>query len=486
MQKVCRYLFLLLFSFVAMTGWAAPWIMDPPYKSIPDKKTSKNVPIGDGYVLPSLLQDSPLQVSLWIENETKGQFEDFSNMIKQAYQSWFDNAVYFVEKSGREEEFQDVLPYLRKDLSIDVIRQEKAESADLKVLVHSTLKSMHQSLYEEDGDEGNEFLGVYNHEKKRINITKQSSLAKPKYVLQHLVGYSLGFSGQGYCERSCGDEVYASNFAYSIMNDRPRLTCDDADGIVNMIDITLGLRRGGETGWKSLCKTSSERYVAGMSTKTNRYRSRHVADDYLVIEEYENGKKVDTLELQFTKEKVDPFTIVEEEAVLKRDSAGYPVLIRGKQGELVYYIRMYERVEKIITKNGELLAYTYTYPISGAELGLVKKFPVDGKVGLLKGEMTFKRRPLSATYIYPGGEKRLTLEYYTKKGKLDALRKYQGDWFALDREPRLIKPYEFPANSQSKSLLPEEMEEKMKEKMIEQRLFEWGQKWPDHFGSTLE
>lgn len=476
----------LLISFVSVTSWVAPWAMDPLYKSIPNRETSKNLPIGDGYVLPQLLQGKPLKISLWIENEKKGQFEKFSNMIKQAYQGWFDNAVYFIEKSNREEEFQDILPYLRKDLSIEIVRLEEAGSVDLKVLVHSTLKKMQQFLYEQDGADSGAFLGVYTHEEKRINITKQSSIAKPKYVLQHLVGYSLGFSGQGYCERSCGDEVYASNFVYNIMNNSPKLTCDDADGIINMIDLTLSLRRGGEKGWESLCAGSSEHYWSGMSTKTNRYRSNHVADDYLVIEEYENGKKIDTLELKFTKDDVDPFAIVEEESVLKRDSAGYPVLVKGKNGELVYYIRMYERVEKIVTKNGKLLNYMYTYPISGRYLGLIKKFPVDGKVGLLKGKMTFEKHPMSASYSYPDGEKRLMLEYFTKKGKVEAKRRYYGHWFVLQRAPLLIKPHETTVISQAKSLLPEEIEEKMKEKMIEQRLFEWGQKWPEHFESSFE
>jgi len=477
MKKNYKYILPLLISFVPVAGWADPWAMSPSYKSIANKETIKNEPIGKGYVLSNLLKGKPLKVSLWIENEKKGQFEYFSKMVKRVYQDWFDNAVRAIEKSGREVEFQDILPYLSQELAIEVVRQEEAESADLKVLIHDSLKSMHQFLYKEDGEERDGFLGVYTHEKKRINIPKQSSLPKPKYILQHVVGYSLGFSGQGYCERSCGDEVYASDSVYNIMNDVPELTCDDADGLINMADLTLGLRRGGETGWKSLCKYSSQHYLAGMSVRTNRYRSSHVADDYLILEEYENGEKIDTLEFKFTKEKVDPFVFVDEEEVVKRDSGGYPVLVKGKNGELVYYIRMYERVEKIVTKNGEMLTYMHTYPVSGAQLGLIKKFPIDGKVGLLKGKMTFKGRPLTATYIYPDGEKRLTLEYYTKKGQVRSENTYAGHWHIHE------KRY-FDASDITRSEGP--IEEKMKEKLIEQRLFEWGQKWPSHLDSALK
>lgn len=487
MKKIYKYALLLLLSLGAVTGWTAEYSMDPDYIPISNKEPSKKVSVGDGYVLPGLLQGKPLKIALWVENEKKGQFEKFADMTKQVYQEWFDNAVYFIERSAREPEFQDVLPYLRKELPIEVVRYDENEPADLKVFVHATLKSMDQFLYEEEGKEKGEVFGLYSKEKKRMNITKQSSLAKPKYVLQYLSGFSLGFAGQDYCERSYGDPVFTSDSAYNVMNNSPKLTCDDADGIINLIDSTLRLRRGGESGWRSLCDWSSQYYLGGMPTNTNRYRSKQVAEDYLVVEEYENGKKIDTLEFKFTKDIVNPFAFVEEETVVKRDSAGYPALVKGKNGELVYYIRIYERVEKIITKNGEMLAYMYTYPVSGAHLGIIKKFPVDGKVGWLKGKMTFKQRPLSASYNYPDGEKRLTLEYFTSKGKVVAQEGYRGDWYILHRaDPVLIRPYESSLVSSLKGIPTENIEEKMKETIIRQGLFEWGQEWPEHLESALE
>ena len=474
MKKIYKCSLLLFISLVAVTGWTAPWAgRGPVYEA--DAQNSKYVPVEDLSVLPALLQEKPFKISLWIENEKKGEFERFSNMVRQVYQGWFDNAVYFIEKSGREQEFQDVLPYLRKDLPIEVVRYEEKETADLKVLIHSTLKNMHQFFYEEDGEDRGEILGAYSDEKKRFNITKQASLAKPKYVFQYLVGLSLGFEGQGFCDRSCGDPVYSSDSVYNVMNASPKLTCDDADGIVNMIDRELNLRRGGESGWKSLCSDSEQYYSAGMSTKTNRYRSSHVADDSLVIEEFENGKKIDTLAFKFTKDTVDPFSFVEEEEVLKRDSAGYPVLLKGKNGELVYYIRMYDRIEKIVTKNGEMLSYMYTLPLSGQLLGLIKKFPIEGKVATLQATMTFKEHPLTAAYIYPDGEKGLDLIYFTKKGKVQASERYFGDWYILHEPPVLDRPY----------VSPLEVDERIQESLIKQRLFEWGQKWPEHLETPL-
>lgn len=462
--------FLVFFGFFLFAShlacWAAPWGMDPEYKPAQTQE-EKEKSVGEGHLLRSFLQGKTVRITLWIENERYGEFERFSHFIIQSYQSWFDNAAKRIIKKRREQEFADVLPYLQRPLSIEVVR---GEDADMKVKVYATRKNMRKDVYKEDWKERIDCLGVYSQIEKFIAISKQHSIRQPKEVLLHEIGHSLGFADQYYRARWRADEVYSSNSLDSIMNgeETSRLTCDDADGLINLIDLTLGLNRGGEKGWISLCSATGDSYKAGMSTRTNRYRVGIRDDDSVVIEEYEHGKKISAVQFRFAEEDSNPFAIVEEEKVLKRSPGGIPALVKGKNGEEIYYIRAYERFEKIVTKDGKLISHLYTYPIPPYHIGVLKKIRYKGEIGFLKGEINADVRPLGATFDLPNKQVKAIVRLDKKRDNSLVEFTWYGPWKAV-----------FSSND-SKEVFDSSF---LEQSIFEKGFLEWAKTWPQYIHS---
>jgi hypothetical protein len=417
-------------------------------------------PADRDFLLLPLVLGEPVKVYLWIEEEEPREFEDYANVIKQAYQQWFDNAANRVIRSGRKEEFQDVLPYLQRPVSVEVVRSEEA---DLKILVYQRFKNF--KLIENQEKKRRDFyLGIYSHSKKTIEISKKISLQRNKYVLMHELGHSLGFADQYYAERWRADEVYSSSSVNTIMNDDiNKLTCDDADGLINLIDQKLKLYRGGERGWKSLCASSKEYYKGGMPVDTNRYRVQYLEDDHLMLAEYENGKQINAEELWLTEKNFDPLTPIEEAAVLKKNSIGQRTLVKGKQGENIHYIRQYERLEKIITKDGKLLTYSYTYPMA-CHLMFIQKFRVDGEIGILEAEISVQGKTVGIVYTLPAKEAKVILALDPTKKNEEYKSTWIGNW-----EKVLV------SQSKKEGFVDQFAIEQI---MLEQRLLKWGKNLP--------
>jgi hypothetical protein len=247
-----------------------------------------------------------------------------------------------------------------------------------------------------------------------------------------------------------------------------KLTCDDADGLINLIDRVLALERGGEKGWKSLCGFSLESYKNGMPSQTNRYRVDHRDDGSLVIEEYEKGKRISVVQLRFAEEDSDPFAIVEEEKVLKRNSGGYPALVQGKNGEEIYYIRAHTRFEKIITKDGKLIAHMYTFPVE-LHIGVLKKFRYKGEIGSLEGEINSNFEPLGAVFKLPNKQVKAIVNLAGKRNK----REYETIWFG---------PWEEVFSSKNNTDVFDTS--KVEQAIFEQGFVEWAKVWPQYIHSN--
>jgi hypothetical protein len=246
-------------------------------------------------------------------------------------------------------------------------------------------------------------------------------------------------------------------------DDINKLTCDDADGLINLIDQKLKLYRGGERGWKSLCASSKEYYKGGMPVDTNRYRVQYLEDDHLMLAEYENGKQINAEELWLTEKNFDPLTPIEEAAVLKKNSIGQRTLVKGKQGENIHYIRQYERLEKIITKDGKLLTYSYTYPMA-CHLMFIQKFRVDGEIGILEAEISVQGKTVGIVYTLPAKEAKVILALDPTKKNEEYKSTWIGNW-----EKVLV------SQSKKEGFVDQFAIEQI---MLEQRLLKWGKNLP--------
>lgn len=352
MMKTCKIILLLGLLFLGPLGvWAAEWGAMSDY--VNEKDTTQN---GEKYLLRKILNGQTLSIGLERNPYTEKQYEKLGRMIVDLYNDWFSNAARRIKRAGREEEFADILPILQKGVSVHITE----EGRDLNV-IFMPLKEVQRKcgrgtggcytleavpdIYLPINDGLLKFLSFGGENKKRIGT--------------HEIGHSLGFSDQYFQARLINsDEMYGSvEERETIMEHAGHLTCDDADGIINLIDITKGTSRGGDKGWKSLCPRSKEYYIGGMSAGKGPYLVT-LSDDNMSVNiiTYEKGKQVASNDYPFS----IPSGMVEWQeipsvSIVKKDFLGRPLLAQGAQGETIYYAYLYDRIDKVTIKDGAVL-----------------------------------------------------------------------------------------------------------------------------------
>ena len=341
-------------------GWCAPWGALADYA-----EETKTLKIGDKYLLRKILDGKTLSIGLPRTEVigTNENYEKLEKMIKDAYNEWFLNATYHIETSQREDEFADILPLLRRGIPVQI--SEHGKDLDIVFLPYLEIPkhcSSESGCYK-NASNGRKIPLIYLlYDDGFVKVLSLGRKDK-KTIGLHEIGHSLGLSDQ-YVKSSSRsintDAMYSSiEDRKSIMENFHHLTCDDADGIINLIDITNGVRRGGDSGWKTLCPQSQEYYIGGISAAKGAYRLElsNQAEAIEVIT-YEKGKKASTKVFPFAK----PQEAVEwkETPVAKErewDALGRPVLADGPDGEIIYYTYLYDRIERLTIKDGLALNF---------------------------------------------------------------------------------------------------------------------------------
>ncbi len=73
-------------------------------------------------------------------------------------------------------------------------------------------------------------------------------------IIAHETGHSLGMADTYPDSDNASKKYRTSRYPNALMDSGPQLTCDDADGLINLIDRLNGYERGGKKGWRGLCK----------------------------------------------------------------------------------------------------------------------------------------------------------------------------------------------------------------------------------------
>ena len=391
---------------------AAPWGALPNY--VNEAEPAKT---GEKYLLRKILEGQPIAVGLdpykytsdkyggsTIEQYTFAEQDTQGEAIYDAYNEWFFNAVRHIEKAQREDEFADILPILRK--GVEMIIGGKDNDIEFSFMPLQSIQ-----LHCRSGAGGCYVPGLSGPSKMpaRIYLPNKDVFlkARQKNLSLHEIGHSLGLSDQYIQARSVNsDPRYGSSEERdSVMKKAgwtKGLSCDDADGIINLIDITRGIRRGGETGWKTLCPHSKEYYIGGTSASKGPYRMRFDEPfDFVTLDSYDpDGKVIKTQ--SFPLGTLAEETPWEEGAaqIVQRDSFGRPVLAQGADGETVYYDYIYDRVQRLTVKDGRALRFVreYYYPKHGPDhLAAVKEM-----VFIQNGYLSIAKVKISTRHICTG------------------------------------------------------------------------------------
>lgn len=255
MKKYIKlFLFIFLFSFFSsLPLTAAQWGIKEDYERPRVQKTLLEKLLS-GDTIYYLLEQQEGNLPLTPE-ERKFQ----TDLLSQAINAWPTHVLQQIEKSGRAEEFADILPLLQKKARLEETSVHK--DADIQLLL-ATSEHL-EKLCSEDAE------GCILFE-KLIVIPRAISYAsgtnnyeKLLSILIHEVGHSLGLADQYYqgAEQNASATHSSSNRIDSydaIMSYADSLACDDVDGFINLMDLTLKNRYGSfneraQKGWKSFC-----------------------------------------------------------------------------------------------------------------------------------------------------------------------------------------------------------------------------------------
>ncbi|MBQ7908566.1 MAG: hypothetical protein IJ311_03605 [Elusimicrobiaceae bacterium] len=357
MHKVCRVLLLSVILLTEGICFPAPWGTLPNYHDPDPQKETKAV--GDRYLLRQIVQGQPIVVDLILEPEDEPKRAEFQTFIRQSYQQWFRYPAELIRKQKRTEEFVDVLPVLEKGVMV----RFSDEDPDIYFFIKN-----YKEVLKDCSAVGGAGCYVFAQESNgfvpEIYIPKNNFLLKffsnrnlsSERIALHEIGHSLGLSDQySYARDNNTHSLYRSSKpAESMMASNNSLTCDDADAIINLIDITRGTSRGEDTGWRSFCKKSTDYYSHGkvldngvyhiaFNEETERWELMSVQEGVLQAEASFG------MDLQTS---LDPFVKVQE-TILQRDGSNRPVRARLSTGEEVYYSYVYDRKIRLVVHDGK-------------------------------------------------------------------------------------------------------------------------------------
>lgn len=357
MRKIISLCFLLG---LAPGLWSAPWgamrDFDQPLKN--NSPAIAAPAMGARYLMPKILAGQPIRIYVSVSQEKENRLDKYQTIIAENYNKWFTETASIIQANKRQQEFGDILPLLQKGIQVNFVNRE--EEADIVFFI-VPFKTMQEHCgagaggcyfrVESPGGKPRIYLPEDHFWLKLFSAGKVSTSS----IGLHEIGHSLGLSDQYEEARDANthDRYSSMRSGKGTMKDNSSISCDEADGIINLIDLTRHTVRGAESGWKSLCPRSDEFYVRGQSASKGPFLIEQKDHNVFVLHTYKQGKRVASQTYTFQKQGAFFPTVFSEETVLKRDALGRPVKSTGPNGEDIYYSYQYEQYLRLVVQGKE-------------------------------------------------------------------------------------------------------------------------------------
>ncbi len=356
-----KRVFSLMLLFLPVFAIAAPWGVPTDYTHTWDPSSPSSRP-GEKYLLPRILDGQTVRIYLDFPNGNEKQRAAAQKSIADSYARWFAEPAKIIRQTGREAEFADILKILDRGIRVQFVGVDQPRDLDFCIASRSQLAGTGAAGWYERNDEDGGAPRIV----RLMDTAGNRIMGMDAEIVQlHEIGHSLGLSDQYDFWRDEGTHaVYHSKpQADGIMKQYPVISCDEADGIVNLIDLTRRVRRGGERGWRSLCKGSDQYYINAMPAGRGPYAISFSSELDWMLETFRDGKKVQEQKLTLDlKNGLSPFD-EGPERVLERDAAGRPVRAQGSQGEDIFYSYTYDKRMRLVLRDGRLVQSEETKPV---------------------------------------------------------------------------------------------------------------------------
>ena len=310
---LCGYLLVALL--VTQPAWAEkPWGLL--------KKTVEDTAF-DTYAIDYLINERPIYYAVSKQITEKEKYIFINNI-----RAWPQQTLGFIKANGREKEFSDIIPYLERELKIQQVDPNSQPTIYLEIW--PTYNQYETAVFEAKGEER-------PYSSVSINPAYRDEFA---LVSLHELGHFYGLGDQ----YGIHPDVHAENSSdvngkdLSVMRGADlkvgRLTCDDADGFINLFDLRWAQSHNNrfperaQNGWNSLCPGSTNVYK-NAKTITRKNKDLFVEDQEnaiaLVSREYEQGDLVSEVSAYL----IDPFQLF-------RISPSDTVVRNPQTGEIIY------------------------------------------------------------------------------------------------------------------------------------------------------
>ena len=303
-------------------------------------------------ILKKLTSGLPLNVYFTFEDQIeKIGVEQNAQDLKEVANYWFEATAQAIKQYGNPGQFPQALKRLSHPVNIQVVRKE--DGADLRVFVVSSYKTLENKcqaaacFVPSKGKSGELVI-------PSVNLADAEGIGAEEYVLilAHEFGHVLGLTDQYGSFENSHAQYRSTDAGYSLMA-MQEMSCDDADGLINLIDIIYGTEPARAGGWSSLCGTKDV-YINGQVKGTGKYSIDFFNGEPIAyLYTYENGKVVKEQKLPFVA--ADPFVRVADKQVLEKDLRGRPLHATGPVGEDIYYLYHFNRRFRLVTKDGKAL-----------------------------------------------------------------------------------------------------------------------------------
>ena len=367
--------FLVLFVFIVLAAlplkalyWGTMEEYKDSYEYFALSKIVNNAPIS--YYLKFLYSNKPelmdnnktdeetMQKKLQQGLKLKKEMTDLNDITISAFNTWFKDTKAMIEKDGRQEEFKDIMPILSNPIRLKRIYQEDA--ADITI-TFTEPDTVHELCADDDA------YGCFAFIKKSLILanpyieTPESLEQRRSFSLAvaiHEIGHYFGLTDQyaDFEDSSLVHSYHRIGKKDSIMaaSKTHHLACDDVDGLINIIDLTLSMANKGrfstraKNGWASFCNGKKD--GKGKPFEDVFYKKAKVSNK----QNYVKGACV----YKYTKEGdvnksfcIDPFNFYNKELTFNQD--GLIIKSVDKENSIEYnfiYNRIGENIIPVIVK----------------------------------------------------------------------------------------------------------------------------------------
>ena len=281
--------------------------------------------------------------------------EKYKEMIPEFFNTWFTGTLDQIKQKKRTHEFTDIISILESGANLHQAQGKQKAHIIFHFLV---LEDMQQEC-------GGPAGGCIFTDQSPLLVYLPSDQDWALRVGTHEIGHALGLADQYLEQRSnYSDTIFHSSAAQdSIMySSRNGVSCDDATGIINAIDLVRGSSNG--RAWKGLCKKDKNIYKDGAPDKDGyRINLRNFKD--VLIEKYQNGKSVKSKVYTFdsSHDATTAFAHYIPQNIDKTDKHKRPIQATTADGEKIYYAYVYHGQIELVIKNGKVKQFSKNFYI---------------------------------------------------------------------------------------------------------------------------